>query len=451
MEGRDDRRACLGPVALPGPVRDARRAGADTCRPDRHLVRVREGRREARRGDGFADVWKRGFFAWEYKGKRRDLKAAYLQLQRLQRRAGEPAAARGLRPRHDRGPHELHWPLSGHPGRHARRPRAPRPVRGARGPARRLQRDPRSSARRTSRPRSPRRQPASSPSSRRSLCGRGHEPQAVAHFLDRILFCLFAEDAEILPKGVLSRLAEATRGRPRLFARRARRAVRRMAAQRRDVRDRARSSGSTAGSSTRPTSSRSRRPRSGRSSRSGAWTGRRSSRRSSGRSSSAASTPTGGPSSAPTTRPATQILRLVEPVVIRPLRREYEAMQARVTELLLSGRKVRSRRSPTRTLLWSSGPSSSACAGCACSIPPAASGNFLFVALRRSQGSRAGGDPVGEPRPPGAAASSPGSAPRRSSASRSTPTPPSSPGSRSGSVRSSGCSATASATGATRS
>ena len=32
-------------------------------------------------GEGFADVWKRGFFAWEYKGKRKDLRAAYLQLQ----------------------------------------------------------------------------------------------------------------------------------------------------------------------------------------------------------------------------------------------------------------------------------------------------------------------------------------------------------------------------------
>jgi hypothetical protein len=31
-------------------------------------------------GDGFADVWKRGFFAWEYKGKGKDLKAAYRQL-----------------------------------------------------------------------------------------------------------------------------------------------------------------------------------------------------------------------------------------------------------------------------------------------------------------------------------------------------------------------------------
>ena len=29
---------------------------------------------------GFADVWKRGFFGWEYKGKHKDLKAAYQQL-----------------------------------------------------------------------------------------------------------------------------------------------------------------------------------------------------------------------------------------------------------------------------------------------------------------------------------------------------------------------------------
>ena len=31
-------------------------------------------------GDGFADVWKRGHFAWEYKGKKKDLAAAYRQL-----------------------------------------------------------------------------------------------------------------------------------------------------------------------------------------------------------------------------------------------------------------------------------------------------------------------------------------------------------------------------------
>jgi hypothetical protein len=31
-------------------------------------------------GHGWADVWKRGFFSWEYKGKHKDLDAAYDQL-----------------------------------------------------------------------------------------------------------------------------------------------------------------------------------------------------------------------------------------------------------------------------------------------------------------------------------------------------------------------------------
>src|SRR4051812_16102470 len=33
-------------------------------------------------GDGWADVWKKGYFAWEYKGKHKDLTTAFAQLQR---------------------------------------------------------------------------------------------------------------------------------------------------------------------------------------------------------------------------------------------------------------------------------------------------------------------------------------------------------------------------------
>ena len=32
-------------------------------------------------GEGWADVWKRGHFGWEYKGKRKNLEAAFGQLQ----------------------------------------------------------------------------------------------------------------------------------------------------------------------------------------------------------------------------------------------------------------------------------------------------------------------------------------------------------------------------------
>jgi hypothetical protein len=39
----------------------------------------------------------------------------------------------------------------------------------------------------------------------------------VAHFLDQLLFCLFAEDAGLLPKGLMGRLADATRDHPDTF------------------------------------------------------------------------------------------------------------------------------------------------------------------------------------------------------------------------------------------
>jgi hypothetical protein len=41
-------------------------------------------------GDGFADVWKRGHFAWEYKGKKKDLAAAYQQLNQYREALENP-------------------------------------------------------------------------------------------------------------------------------------------------------------------------------------------------------------------------------------------------------------------------------------------------------------------------------------------------------------------------
>jgi hypothetical protein len=41
-------------------------------------------------GDGFADVWMKGHFAWEYKGKRKDLDAAYKQVSDYREALGNP-------------------------------------------------------------------------------------------------------------------------------------------------------------------------------------------------------------------------------------------------------------------------------------------------------------------------------------------------------------------------
>ena len=44
-------------------------------------------------GEGWADVYKEGYFAWEYKGKHKDLDAAYRAAAAVPRVAGKPAAA----------------------------------------------------------------------------------------------------------------------------------------------------------------------------------------------------------------------------------------------------------------------------------------------------------------------------------------------------------------------
>ena len=54
-----------------------------------------------------------------------------------------------------------------------------------------------------------------------SLAGRlrerGHDPHDVAHFLNKLLFCMFAEDAGLLPAGLLRRLAAAAPNDPSVF------------------------------------------------------------------------------------------------------------------------------------------------------------------------------------------------------------------------------------------
>jgi hypothetical protein len=49
-------------------------------------------------GQGFADVWKRGAFAWEYKGRHVDLEAAYQQLLQYREALQNPPLLAGPGP-----------------------------------------------------------------------------------------------------------------------------------------------------------------------------------------------------------------------------------------------------------------------------------------------------------------------------------------------------------------
>ena len=183
---------------------------------------------------GFADVWKRGYFAWEYKGKHKDLNAAYKQLLRYCEDLENPPLLVAC----DMDRFEVHTRFTGTAKQVyrfslddllANQPTAlcalpPLDVLRAlfRDPARLR---PGLTAEDVTKQAADR-----FASLADSLRARGTDPQQAAHFLMRLLFCLFAEDIELLPRKLFSKLIEHTRNRPAEFKARLSELFRAMAA-----------------------------------------------------------------------------------------------------------------------------------------------------------------------------------------------------------------------------
>ena len=156
-------------------------------------------------GDGFADVWRRGHFAWEYKGKRKNLSAAYQQLLQYREALENPPLLVVC----DLDRFEVHTNFTNTPTVvHAfalqdllESPEEPLRV------LRSVMADPD-----VLRPGKTREELTSEAAEQfaslaQALRSRGHDPQRVAHFLNKLLFCMFAQDAGLLPAGLLERLA----------------------------------------------------------------------------------------------------------------------------------------------------------------------------------------------------------------------------------------------------
>ena len=161
-------------------------------------------------GEGWADVWMREHFGWEYKGKRKDLDAALMQLQRYAPALENPPLlivsdldrilvhtnwTNTVPKRYEISLDELvdpvqlqtlRWAFSD-PDRLKPSITTADVTREAAGLFAQLA---------------------------QRLRERGHEPQRVAHFLNRLMFCLFAEDAKLLPSKILSRALDVSRTRP---------------------------------------------------------------------------------------------------------------------------------------------------------------------------------------------------------------------------------------------
>ena len=164
-------------------------------------------------GDGFADVWKKDFFGWEYKGKHKDLNAAYNQLLLYRDALANPPLLvlcdldRIIVRTNFTGTvsatHEILLERLGDT-RNIEIMRAvlhnPEALRPGRTSTAVTQDAARHFAEIAA-----------------ALRERGLDPAAVAHFLDRLVFCLFAEDTGLLPDMVFTQIVAQVKGDPARF------------------------------------------------------------------------------------------------------------------------------------------------------------------------------------------------------------------------------------------
>ena len=164
-------------------------------------------------GDGFADVWKKGFFGWEYKGKHKNLDAAYQQLLTYREDLENPPLLVVcdmeriiIRTNFTNTPtvkYEIALAALARPENLALLRNVffePEKLK----PGVTLQSITAEAARRLA-------------EIAQSMRKRGLPALDVAHFLDRMIFCLFAEDVGLLPRGLFSRVLKNSQHDPALF------------------------------------------------------------------------------------------------------------------------------------------------------------------------------------------------------------------------------------------
>lgn len=164
-------------------------------------------------GHGWADVWKKGVFAWEYKGPGKDLNAAYLQLKKYADMLENPP----LLITSDTKRIEIHTNFTNT----VKQTHALELAELVDPAKRELLRNAFTNPERL-RPGVTREMVTKEAAERFSelahkLQSQGFEPQRVAHFLNRLIFCMFAEDVGLLPNRLFTKLATASVAHPETF------------------------------------------------------------------------------------------------------------------------------------------------------------------------------------------------------------------------------------------
>jgi hypothetical protein len=169
-------------------------------------------------GEGWADVWRRECFAWEYKGRRKDLKAAFNQLLQYSVALENPPLL--IVSDMDRIRIHTNWTntvqevhefvtedlIDGTVRERLKQaftdPEAFRPSKTRQELTEETAGEFAGLAQR--------------------LRDRGHEAHQVAHFVNRLVFCMFAEDVGLLPDDLFTKMLEVSQRKPEEFTENAR-------------------------------------------------------------------------------------------------------------------------------------------------------------------------------------------------------------------------------------
>jgi len=172
-----------------------------------------KGATKASGGEGWADVWRRGRFAWEYKGKHKDLDAAHRQLLQYAGALENPPLL--VTSDIERITIRTNWTNAVSERHEVRLEEMADPVRL--GVLKSVFADPERLRPGKTRAALTAQAAAEFAELAGQLRTRGNAPQAVAHFINRLVFCLFADDVGLLPAGLFERMLDASRKRPAQF------------------------------------------------------------------------------------------------------------------------------------------------------------------------------------------------------------------------------------------
>ena len=172
------------------------------------------GARKDTGGDGWADVWKRHHFAWEYKGKRANLDAAFRQLRQYTLALENPP----LLIVSDMARFRIHTNWTNSVSKTHEFTLDDLADAAIRDQLKWAMADPERLRPGETRQALTERAAATFAALAHALRERGHDPQEVAHFVNRLVFCMFAEDVGLLPNTMFTRMLEQAHERPGEFA-----------------------------------------------------------------------------------------------------------------------------------------------------------------------------------------------------------------------------------------